>query len=327
MEITFHVGMGKTGTSSVQSALAQNRDILAESNYEYLGLWLNIIHASYKGYAGFDRFCAQESSQLREDARTFFNRLSVRKASKFIYSNESAFANISAFVPFIEALMDLNVAVRVVIYVRTLNDWLPSAFVQWNAFHKTHVGPIEPFSKKGSELAALYHNILEWIDRLGDVVHVRPFTKHFNIVEDFSDFLGVRLDFRDERVWTRIEDAETVLRAIFNDRFECEVLPTIFEKATRISRDGLVRSIDDFSKLSLDTSGLTDILHQSEGLSEAIFSRTGIEIIENISDRQEPSFDRSEIKDRLLDYLLEMTINQAIRLERLENLLENMQRK
>lgn len=49
MKIVFHIGMGKTGTSSIQAALSQNAGELRKQGALYLGMWFDRLDPSYKG--------------------------------------------------------------------------------------------------------------------------------------------------------------------------------------------------------------------------------------------------------------------------------------
>ena len=39
-DLLFHIGMGKTGTSSIQYALDSSADRLAAKGVRYLGMWM-----------------------------------------------------------------------------------------------------------------------------------------------------------------------------------------------------------------------------------------------------------------------------------------------
>lgn len=325
MKIIFHIGMGKTGTSAIQSALAENRALLGEWDMESIGLWLGIINPSYIGYAGFDSFAAQDVEALERDAETLYKRLAVRSPDTFIHSNESIFANIHAYRPFISKLLDIGMEIQIVIYVRPLEDWLPSAFVQWNAYHKTHRGRISSFPKKGRELAALYANIVPWIDAFGEKVVVRRFDRGQDIVSNFAEVLGIPLISPENRVWERIEDAETVMRAIFNDRVEEPALPNLFENALRLDRGGAIRSIDEFSKRTLDFGALPDIVSEMSDVVRDINQKSGVDISLSGDPNNSQILDVNVIRDRIVDYLLELSFSQSLRLQRLERLFEDYQ--
>lgn len=323
MEIIFHIGMGKTGTSSIQAALLQSKSELEKSGIEYLGMWLSLIDISYRGYAGFDMFASRSEHEIQEDAVKLYENLKLRKFDKFIYSNESIFANIHAFSPFFKKLKELGVSVKVIIYVRPMRDWLPSAFIQWNSYHKTHSGEVQSFSQKGRDLAALYGNITCWLDELPDNVALSRFSKGENIITDFSKIIGVNLMSAEDRVWERIEDTEAVLRSIFNDRVEEPALPQLYEQAMKLQRGGEVRSIEEFSRTSLDFSCIGEILDEFEGVFEEIKQRTGLEVSGKENHVTPPPPDYEEIRRRMMDYLVEISIKQSLRIQRLEKIIED----
>lgn len=325
MRIIFHVGMGKTGTSSIQAALAASHELLRTSRIEYLGLWLNVIDPKYRGYSGYDLFVGQETDGLVKDADKLFDRLRVRECDTFIYSNESIYGNILSFTPFLRRLQERGATVEIVIYVRPMNDWLPSAFVQWNAYHKTHSGPIRSFGDKGRELAALYNNILLWLDEFDQAVTVRKFDKGSDILDDFSELIGVSLNKPTSRVWERIDDAEAVLRSIFNDRIDGPALPDAFESVMGLGRSESIRSISDFAQRSLDVSEIDKIILETESISDSIARRTGVRVSSRVGPEELRPVDYAVIRERILDYLLEVAMSQAARIKRLEDIVHNIE--
>lgn len=323
MKLIIHAGMGKTGTSAIQAALGASERALLRLGAQYLGMWLRDIDPAYVGYDGFERFCAQSDAELRRDARRLIRTLDERPPETFIYSNESVFGSIAAFHPFIDELVERGVDVRVVIYLRPMPDWLPSAFVQWNAFHKTHRGPIQSFAEKGRALSGLYALVPRWLDALGDRVLVRPFGKGRDVVDDFEEVIGLPLSRPEKRVWERIDPAETVLRGLFNDRIDDPAVPAMFERSLRLARDQKVRSVDAFREKVLDTSGLDAILTLRRPIIDEIMTRTGIDVGRSDRSAAEPPGDE-QVRREIQDYLVEIVIQQSFRLNELERRLREM---
>lgn len=318
MKLFVHAGMGKTGTSAIQAALANSEHTLAKHNAQYLGLWLRTIDPDYVGYEGFERFVSQGEQGIQRDAARLAENFRDSPFSTFIYSNENVFGNFRAFQVFLAALTECGVDVRIVIYVRAMHDWLPSAFVQWNAYHKTHSGPVLPFAQKGRALAGLYDLIPEWIDTFGERADVRPFNKGQDVVADFASVLGIALEPPAERVWERIEPAEAVLRAMFNDRIEGPAVPALFERSLGLKRDQRVRSIDEFRNRALNTNAIDTIIARKQPTIENIRKRTGIDVGESSREKSTEPPVPAQIRAELLSYLVEIVIQQSFRINELE---------
>ncbi len=56
MRIVFHIGMGKTGTTSIQHALKESADALARQNAAFLSMSLDEINPASTGIANYYRF-------------------------------------------------------------------------------------------------------------------------------------------------------------------------------------------------------------------------------------------------------------------------------
>lgn len=75
MEIILHVGMGKTGTTSIQKVLAANATKLRSQGIEYLGMWFSFIDEAMQGYIGQQQFYQSQPEEMASYAKSLLDRL------------------------------------------------------------------------------------------------------------------------------------------------------------------------------------------------------------------------------------------------------------
>ena len=108
IEVIFHIGMGKTGTTSLQHVLRSSHDVLQSAGIRYLGMWQELISEKYCDYVGFQGFRQLPVDQQPAAAERLVHQL-TRLASqdgidRFLFSNEQYFENIDHLHPFFERL-------------------------------------------------------------------------------------------------------------------------------------------------------------------------------------------------------------------------------
>mgnify|MGYP003672371703 CR=1 FL=1 len=196
MKLILHIGMGKTGTSSIQSALRTNTAALAEQKVHYLGMWFDMIDPAYHGHSGLLDFLALDEAEMQSTAISFFNLMSEKAeangADTFILSNEGIFGHVHRIKPFLEELRN-HVDLSLVAYIRNPYKWLPSAFTQWGLFHKEQKGPLQTFRVRAATLIGQYAAAPVWIETYGDSLTVRLHDTSIDVVEDFCATCGITL--------------------------------------------------------------------------------------------------------------------------------------
>ena len=197
MKLVMHIGMGKTGTSSIQRALATNQQRLAAQRAAYLGMWFDAIDPSFEGLMGQRHFAAGDAEQMHDRALALRSILERRAASEgietFVFSNEAIFPSVATMTPFLAALGE-RLDLRLVTYLRDPRSWLPSADAQWGIRHKVEGGPIRPFPERARTLIENYEAIRAWVERFPDILVVRRFEKGADVVADFAAVAGVALE-------------------------------------------------------------------------------------------------------------------------------------
>lgn len=316
--------MGKTGTTSIQRALSTNADLLAQKDTHYLGVWFDIINPKYRGDVNLQYlFAESEAESLADRFLDELTALSKKQGTQtFILSNEALFERVRQFSPFLKALK-AKADVQVIAYMRDPHSWLPAAYTQWGIQHKHHTGPIQPFGKMARKLINQYGGIHGWAEEFSDILTIRPFEKGLNVVADFAQIIGQEIDLGEERSLERAEPAEITLRALFNTRFEAPVLPDRFNMVILNTNKKTVPKLKDMVDLCFRHDGIEEIIEEKRGLFEFIRDNTGMDFL----NRQPPlpkMPDITELESRLVDYLLEITFDQAQRIQRLERQFENL---
>ncbi|MEQ8797085.1 MAG: hypothetical protein RLT87_10280 [Gammaproteobacteria bacterium] len=324
MKLILHIGMGKTGTSSIQKTLNHRKEDLASQNTQYLGMWFDILNPEYQGYLGMRQFMQSDETNMKAAGQRFVELLKVRADTQgidtFILSNEALFANVQNITPFLRVVQQ-NVDLKIIAYIRDPHEWLPSAFTQWGLFHKQQKGPLKRFSELAPTLIGQYEGIRYWISDFRDVLTVRKHDTSINVVEDFAKVCGIKMERSDKRHLERSEPAETLLRAAFNAHFDNEVMPERFDKILLDRKTG-VPHLDDLISLSFEYDGIEGIVKERQDLFEFIRDNCGEEfdfLVGNPNVKTMP--DASELRQRLFDFMMEITISQSIRIKRLEKLV------
>ncbi|MGB1213450.1 MAG: polysaccharide biosynthesis protein [Pikeienuella sp.] len=320
MKLIVHIGMGKTGTSSIQKALRQNEDKLAEQSTVYLGMWFTDIDPAFARQDGQRAFFAAEKAEMLEHAVAFSEALKSRcdatGATRFILSNEGFFGRVGKLAPFLAALSP-DIEVSLIAYVRDPRSWLPSAYTQWGVRHKENKGPIQPFAERAATLVRQYRPLKTWREAFGDALDVRAYEKGLNVVQDFAVATDVELEVGAKRYLERAEPAEVLLRALFNDRFEAPTMPENFASAVLASGQPAPVSLTEMAERCFDQGALDDIIAENQEHFDYIRDEVGIDLMAGPAPTNRKP-DPDVLSDRLLDYLTEITLGQAVRIHRLE---------
>lgn len=318
MKVIFHIGMGKTGTSSIQTSLRQNAELLQENNACYLGMWFDFIDPAFNRIDGFHRFAHEEPDALRAHAETFVEVLEKKGNALYIHSNEGIFGLADRMEPFFSALIEKGVDVSILTYMRPPHDWLPSAFTQWNIRHKQQKGPVQTFATRAPTLLGVYAAAQIWHRNFPNHFVARLYDKGMDVVSDFAGVVGLPLVPPQTRSLERSSDAETVLRALFNDRFESPVMPELFNNTVMQGHGGLPRTIDEMIGRTLDFEGLDEIVADRAELFAYIKDEIGLDLRADSPSGPRKEIDRETIHRKLMDYLVFITLEQSLQIRKLK---------
>jgi len=325
MKLILHIGMGKTGSSSIQRALSESAEMLRAQKVEYLGMWFDMIDPAFRGVSNQDKFYSQPPEVLRQQAQVFLGALRRRAeeagTETFILSNEAFSGNSGALQPFLGEL-GKEIEVRAIGYARNPWSWLPSAYVQWGIRDKTGEGPVPGYEEKARQLVRWYKGLIEWDERISGILEVRNYDQAEDIVQDFAQAAGVDIVIPQKRVLERGEDGEILLRALFNNRFPKHVLPRLFDRAV-MGGSQSVPTLDEALSKYFDYGSTTRIVEERQELFDQFRDRFGIDLTaQQAAPPARP--DPGQMRDRLFDYMLEITLDQARRLQNLERQVKEL---
>lgn len=320
LKVFFHIGMGKTGTSSIQRALDANEENLSRQCAKYLGMWFDVIDPAFSRYEGLAAFFQQPEPELREAAHHLFfvlqNMQQAEGCERFIFSNEGIFGYAQKAAPFFEELCTL-LDTEILLYLRDPRTWLPSAYTQWGLHHKQAQGPVQPYAAQAPTLIKTYNAVEAWHATFPENLRPRVYRKGIDIVGDFADATGLTLETSAKRHLERGESAEILLRGLFNARYTEEARPELFNRTVlnthKVRPREISASIDEW----FDFAETDNIVSQNIDIFEKIKNQLGIDLLAEPYTPSE-SVDKDVIKDRLMDYLSEIVLSQAIKIKRME---------
>lgn len=237
----------------------------------------------------------------------------------FIHSSESIFGQAKNAHAFFEEL-NSRIPTLIVAYFRDPHSWLPSAYTQWGLRHKTVQGPIVPYTEMAPKLLRQYSSARIWEENFGRIFRARIYSKKIDIVSDFSDAVGVKIVPPKTRSLERGEHADALLRALFNNRLAGDAKPELFNKTVLNSDKIIPRSIADFSNEIFDFSQTSNIVSDNKTLIKNLRNILGDDFLRDPAP-SEMAIDHAALKDRLIDYLVEIVLQQSIRISNIEDAL------
>ncbi len=234
----------------------------------------------------------------------------------FIMSNEAFSGHSKAFAPFLEELLKQDIEYHVIGYARNPRSWLPSAYVQWAIKDKTNDGPVQAYETKSRALVKWYKGLIEWSKSMGDRVDIRNYDLAEDIVLDFALASGIQLNLPDGRRYERGDDCEILLRALFNNRFVKPMLPMAYDRAV-IGKSKEYPTIESRISRYFDYSATDSIIDDNREIFDYYKDHCEIDLLQNTPNT--PLTPTTEqLRNRLLDYLTEITLEQAKRINHLE---------
>lgn len=330
----FHIGAGKTGTSSVQSTLKQAVEPLRRQGVWYLGLMFEhspVEMFSWQRFGGQDEFLSlpapQQVRELRRVLLSTVRRAIAAKAHTLIWSSESFFDRHNAvFEPLREAI-ELGVKLQVLCYVRSHEAWVKSAYVQWGLKHKTYPGPIRPFGTWVKGRQPLFAPTLQRFEReLPGTLAVRNYDTVGDVVADFLAVCGLDgLGLAPVRDNASPDNAELLLRALYNGGLREDALPMRFDRAVADRLLPQASASDYLASLYPTEADLEAVLDTVEPDREQVNTLLAASdtppLVRGTPRPRSPAVDDAE----LLFALAQVVAGQARRLEALEATVRRLQ--
>lgn len=146
--IYLHIGYGKTGTSSIQSFLARNRERLLE-----LGILYPVAGLTYDGFKSHSHhgLAVFQKSEIPEDVLHLYSDLldeieSSQQNTVIISSEHFCFIK-KEYLHQLKKLLS-NYKIKIIFYVRNQANLIESTFLQWQKVGWNYSGEIEKFYKE-----------------------------------------------------------------------------------------------------------------------------------------------------------------------------------
>jgi len=228
-----HIGAGKTGSTSIQMALRNAKDLLLESFVGYVGLNFEYVaDPIFKwqapiGWQTLEKIeNTQAINQLINAAKSALANAKKLSVNKLVWSNESLFENAEIVVPVLEHLESIGVKITVVAYIRNHSSWAQSAYVQWGIKHKTYKGPIQSFPEWVSRNLINYSKCIKAYTSSRFSLVLRNFDCTDDVLIDFLKVIEVD-ESCVKSAWVNESPAPTALKlwALYNNQHKDEVLP------------------------------------------------------------------------------------------------------
>jgi hypothetical protein len=314
MKLLVHVGVGKTGSSSIQSALESSGEKLAAHYMKYLGIMLE--HGLYEPKAAWQKTGGSllffmkipEANAINQLKRVLKSEIQLHADSgleTLIWSNEWIGERADRVIPALKLVESEGVDVEIVLYVRRHDRWIVSSYIQWGIKNKTYPGPIRNFDDwlKGREFR--YKAILQsWLDAFGEKVTVLNYDAAGDVTQHFFSRLGIPgLETDRENVSPSTD--RLAAWAVFNNRFSDAAPEQRFKQ--------LLQRMDRTKQTSADVPKLEDLFPNAEQVAplrdlyandsqfvNTILAKSGEPLLANDGDIRAPDAPTPWEMDRLL---------------------------
>lgn len=322
MQLIVHIGMGKTGTTSIQGGLDQNTPTLAAAKVQYLGSWFDVGAGDYIGRSNQIKFFSLPTDELKAFGKLYVEKLlrtSNESAIKtFIISNEALWGQSKKLKPFFDVVAD-SIDTRFVGYVRNAHDWLPSAYAQWGVVHKVYAGPVRSFRSRAPDLVKAYREVLHWSKLYGDKFTLRDYDSTSDVFQDFVELIGLPTGMESRRLHGRRSDGQMILRLLLNNRCSTPAEPDLFNRVLQ-SKGNHVLPVREIINNHFDTSEISSVIANETKIFSEIQRRFGIDL--TTADKTKPlkKLRDEELRGELIDHMLDVIITLAERVDRLEQL-------
>jgi hypothetical protein len=301
MKLIAHIGLGKTGTSSIQETLSLSTAELKKISTVYLGL--NLERSPVKIYPwqradGWRELIRngkeQSRRQLGEVLSKTMNMLEKEGVKKVIWSNESMISLFDLVGYVLQGVRSSGIKVEVICYLRRHDEWARSAYMQWGIKHKLNCGKVRGFSEwLASAKINFSSQLAPWLAAKWDNISIRNFDVYPDVVKDFLDYCEIP-----SNVITSIRSNKTTSEvalafwALYNSQIEEPVLPINLEPL--LQRTGVLGK--QYKHVDLD-----NLFPNEKDMSDLLNNfRTDIEAVNSIfASCGQPPIEEQNIKSTM----------------------------
>ena len=329
MKLILHVGAGKTGTSSIQKMLKDNRSLLKEEGVWYLGMLLEFAERKFewqrpsltRKFLNMDRDLLR--NQLTEVMIPTIKQAKKEGMHALIWSNEAFFGAKPEFIDVLHEVEKEVDDIEILAYVRRHHEWVKSAYVQWGIKHKTYKGKVKPFSQwiKKRDIG-FFSKIDRWEQGFPGKVRVRNMSAADDVCADFLQYLGMKNieKYQWEMRNRALGDEELLLRVLFNDQYDERIKAKHFDLifGEEIPSDGMEKFLESYLPSTAELKDIARVSEEDRKKINELLSKEGQDIL----DAREPKEKNIEIDhDRMMLLLANMVMMQSKKIVELEKRL------
>ncbi|MBX3571718.1 MAG: hypothetical protein KF694_05135 [Mesorhizobium sp.] len=246
VKLVVHIGLGKTGSSSIQETLLHNAPILERQGVKYLGMMLENSDAGTKlpwqrmsgSNAFFDGMSASDASeQLYDVLNRSISDLRQDGYSLAIWSNEWLATRGAHVCSALKKIKESGTDVEIQCYVRRHDRWIQSAYLQWGIKDKSYEGPVRSFDKWLEEFGqrdiSFAPSLHFWDDLFGNRLRVFNYDSAGDVVDHFLRSNGIS---GASSIKENVTPDQVLLAAqsVFNGRKKRRMPPTEFGPISRL---------------------------------------------------------------------------------------------
>lgn len=313
MKVIFHIGMGKTGSSSIQATLNQAKPDLKKQGVFYEGMFFNEVAEKFKGLTGQQilfESSGEQRPQFVERIAKYFDGLKEKGAELVIMSNEAFIGQNNLFKDIVAASEKIDFEFHG--YVRSPHDWIKSAYAQWGIHDKQNTGPVEPFAKKARTLLGWYGSVLDWSDCETLNVTFHAYDGIADVSEHFFEICGIPNYQKVPRVQTRLSPAELYYRAKFNSLFHGATPPNLFNQYMQPPEIEHL-TIDEFIDPNSHDFEAKALINEKQELFSEIERQTGVNLLAKRKDKPPANFEnlRTNFYRKIISLLVDASVKQA----------------
>jgi len=317
-ELIVHIGMGKTGTSSIQRTLKENKKELKKVGIKYLGYDLDyckgpkLTEQCFKPGLKDDKNHEILTEILLKTLQSHQNNY-----SKLIVSNERLFQR-DQYASLFKRIVNEGYRVTIITYLRRPDLWARSAHAQWGIKHKTAEGNVKTFNEWAIDRKLFYSRHLKvWQAAFPENFIIRNYEEINDVVADFFGIMGSNYN-KAVTANETVNNEQLILWGIYNSMFNESALPNRF--------NGFMESVNLPKTPELDINNLLPSQHDLSTKHE--LCKGEIHTLNQILSKYgEPKFHensptlKNETIDnlKLIQYLTEIIYNMDARIKKLES--------
>lgn len=198
IQLIVHIGIGKTGTSSIQHYLNQVSELSSEFLFAgYLFERVQNKRFGWQRVAGTPDFVAlpfeQQKAELETALKDCIEEAKLRGLSKIIWSNE-ALCEMAWLPEMIKHIWDGSLTT--LCFVREPASYSVSAYYQWGIKHKIYDGEVPSYAEFVKKHHFEHHTIIEKWKQVSSAFHILNYDKTENVVLSFCERLS--LSFKED---------------------------------------------------------------------------------------------------------------------------------